>query len=185
MAVMLPGFGRVFGGENKSVEYPDNFSWAWFREAQMKVLELPDSAVANTIDLGSEKDIHPKDKAPIGQRLALLAASDVNGQKVAARGPKYKGMSTDGAEVIVTFDHAEGLKTTDGKPPSQFWIAGKDQQWKLAKAGITGSSVTLKADGIATPVAVRYAFAGFPEVNLVNSAGLPAYPFRTDKWKRK
>lgn len=185
MAVMLPGFGRLFGGENKSVEYPDNFSWAWFREAQMEVLKLSGTSVANTIDLGAEKDIHPKDKTPIGRRLALLAASDVNGQNVPARGPMYKQMSTEGAMMTVTFDHADGMKTTDGKPPRQFWIAGKDQQWKPAEASINGSEVTLKAIGIDAPVAVRYAFAGFPKVNLVNSAGLPAYPFRTDNWERK
>ena len=34
--------------------------------------------------------------------------------------------------------------------------------------------------GIDEPVAVRYAWAADPDCNLVNSAGLPASPFRTD-----
>jgi sialate O-acetylesterase len=33
---------------------------------------------------------------------------------------------------------------------------------------------------MANPAACRYAFAGKPDVNLVNGEGMPAYPFRTD-----
>ena len=184
LAVMLPGFGRV-GGVNKDVEYPDNRSWAWFREAQMKVLELPHTGVANTIDLGDVKNIHPKDKAPIGKRLALLAARDVNGKKIAAEGPRFKEMTVNGSAVTVSFENAEGLKTKDGKAPGQFWLAGKDQKWVKATAEIKGQTVVVSAEGLTHPVAVRYAFAGFPKVNLVNGAALPAYPFRSDTWKRK
>ena len=185
MAVMLPGFGRVFSGDNKDIEYPDNFSWAWFREAQMKVLELPNTGVANTIDLGDAKNIHPKDKAPIGQRLALLAARNINGKDVAPEGPRFKAMKVNGSVVTVSFENAKGLKTKDGKAPAQFWLAGKDQKWMKATAKIKGQAVVVSADGLKKPVAVRYAFAGFPQVNLVNGAGLPAYPFRTDTWERK
>ena len=185
LAVMLPGYGRVFSGNNKDVDYPDNFSWAWFREAQMTVLDLPNTGVANTIDLGDAKNIHPKDKAPIGQRLAMLAARDVNGQDVVGDGPRFKGMAVNGSTVTVTFENALGLKTKDGKPPAQFWLAGKDQKWVKAKAQIKSQTIVVANDAIKQPVAVRYAFAGFPKVNLVNGAGFPAYPFRTDTWKRK
>ena len=33
---------------------------------------------------------------------------------------------------------------------------------------------------MANPVAVRYAWADYPLVNLYNKAGLPASPFQTD-----
>jgi sialate O-acetylesterase len=183
LAVMLPGLGRV-SGANKDVAYPDNRSWAWFREAQMSVLKLSHTGVANTIDLGDVKNIHPTDKAPIGQRLALLAARDVNGKTIEADGPRYNSMKIDGAVVRIGFDHAAGLKTKDGKSPSGFWLAGEDKKWIAATAKIEGQIVAVTAEGLKTPVAVRYAFAGFPKVNLVNAAGLPAYPFRSDTWKR-
>jgi sialate O-acetylesterase len=185
LAVMLPGYGRISGGDNRDVEFPDNFSWAWFREAQMKVLELPNTDVVNTIDLGDAKNIHPSDKAPIGQRLALLAARDVNRQNVVAEGPRFTDIVASGSVVTVSFENAEGLKTNDGKAPAQFWLAGEDQEWLKAAAEIKGQTVVLRAEGLKQPVAVRYAFAGFPNVNLVNGAGLPAYPFRSDTWKRK
>jgi sialate O-acetylesterase len=185
LAVMMPGYGRIAGGENSDIEFPNNFSWAWFREAQMKVLELPSTGVVNTIDLGDVKNIHPSDKAPIGRRLALLAARDVNRHNVDAEGPRFKGMAVDGSVVTVSFENAEGLKTTDGKAPAQFWLAGEDQKWRRAAAKIRGQTVVVSVEAIEQPVAVRYAFAAFPNVNLVNGAGLPAYPFRSDTWKRK
>lgn len=184
LAVMLPGFGRLFGGKNKDPEFPDNFSWAWFREAQMKVLELPHTGVANTIDLGDASNIHPRDKAPIGQRLALLAARDVNGQAIEALGPRFEAMSGAADTITVTFANSAGLTTKDGGDPTQFWLAGDDRKWQKASATITSQAVQLRAEGLAKPVAVRYAFAGFPQVNLVNGAGLPAYPFRSDDWPR-
>ena len=185
MAVMLPRFGRLFGGENKDPAYPDNFSWAWFREAQMKVLSLPNTAVANTIDLGDSKNIHPKDKGPIGERLALLAAREANGKKVVAHGPAIRDVVFENGAATVTFQHAAGLRTTDDKPPRAFWVAGADKQWHGAEATIRGETVHLTSSKVKEPVAVRYAFAGFPKVNLLNGAGLPAMPFRTDIWPRK
>jgi len=184
LAVMLPGFGRVFGGENRDAEFANNFSWAWFREAQMGVLELPHTGVANTIDLGDAKNIHPRDKEPIGKRLALLAARDVNGQAIAAQGPTFSGMLVDGSTVVISFSEAKGLKTSDGAAPAQFWLAGEDRKWHRATAEIQGETVLLRAKPVSAPVAVRYAFAGFPKVNLINDAGLPVYPFRSDTWAR-
>ena len=155
-------------------------SWAKFREAQMGVLMLPHTGVANTIDLGELKNIHPKDKEPIGKRLALLAARDVNKKDVIAEGPRFKNIKIRGATLTVSFDHAEGLKTSDGNPPTHFLLAGKDKKWRKGTAIIKGRTVVITAAGLDKPVSVRYAFAAFPEVNLVNGAGLPAHPFRSD-----
>ena len=53
-------------------------------------------------------------------------------------------------------------------------------QWKPAKAKIKGTTVVLSSKEIKKPLYIRYAFSGKPNVNLVNEANLPAYPFRTD-----
>ncbi len=166
LAVMLPGYGDQ--------------SWPWFREVQLGILKAPHTSVANTIDLGDEKNIHPADKAPICERLALLARRDVYGEKIEAQGPVFKIADVKGNRVVIGFDHADGLKTTDGAAPAGFQIAGGDQNWQAATAVINGTTVEVAAEGLAAPEFVRYAFAGKPVVNLVNGAGLPAYPFRTD-----
>jgi len=177
LVVMLPGYGAVDGR-------PDAKSWALFRDTQMQILKLPHTSVANTIDLGDPKNIHPADKAPLCERLALLACRDVNGLKVVAQGPTYKDFSVKGNAAVISFSHAQGFKTTDGKLPTGFWLADADQQWYPATAAIDGNSVILKADGLSKPVACRYAFTGKPTVNLVNGAKLPAYPFRSDDWQK-
>jgi len=40
--------------------------------------------------------------------------------------------------------------------------------------------VILHSPAVPAPAVVRYAFAAFPDVNLLNAANLPAVPFRTD-----
>ena len=183
LMVMLPGFGSILkSGPTMEPEHPASHSWAWFRESQMAALDLPHSGVANTIDLGDFKNIHPKDKAPIGERLALLAARDTLGKKLVASGPMLKQVESKEDRLVVHFKHGEGLKTNDGQPPREFWIsdkAGKD--WKPASARIVGETVELHSPGVDKPAQVRYAFTGKPEVNLQNGDGLPAYPFRTDR----
>lgn len=170
LAVMLPGYGDA--------------SWPWFREAQLGILDVQHTSVVNTIDLGDEKNIHPADKAPICERLALLALRDVYGEKLSAQGPVLKSASVKGDRMVIEFDHADGLKTTDGAAPTGFQLAGGDKVWLPATAAIQGNTVELAAESLAAPLFVRYAFAGKPAVNLVNGANLPAYPFRTDDGER-
>ncbi|MGJ8633335.1 MAG: hypothetical protein ACSHX7_05390 [Luteolibacter sp.] len=181
LIVMLPGYGGVLNSSpEKSQLHPASHSWAWMRESQLKALELPHTAVANTIDLGDIKDLHPKDKLPIAKRLALLAASETLGQKIEARGPVFKKLEKKGSSLIVHFDHAEDLTTTDGKAPTGFWLADVSGKWFPATAAIENGTIVLISEKLEKPLHIRYAFAGKPEVNLVNGAKLPAYPFRTD-----
>ena len=184
LIVMLPGYGNILPtGPEKSPESPVAHSWAWMREAQLQALDLPNTGVANTIDLGDVKNVHPKDKLPVGQRLALLAARDTLGKDIEAQGPVKSEVEVREDSIVVSFDHAEGLKTTNGAPPSGFWITDDSGKWVRAGARIEGETVVLKSAELKNPLYVRYAFAGMPKVNLVNAAGLPAYPFRTDSFK--
>jgi len=177
LVVMLPKIGRVYN--DKGITDPTAHSWAWMRESQMKILELPHTSIANTIDLGDVKKVHPKDKAPVGQRLALLARRDVYGQKLLAQGPQMKSVKIEGGNVTITYDNAEGLTTTDGKAVRGFWVAGKSRQWKAVEGRIEGQTVVLECGDMPHEV-VRYAFCAVPDVNLINAAKLPALPFRTD-----
>lgn len=43
--------------------------------------------------------------------------------------------------------------------------------------------LVIESHKVAAPVAVRYGFKDYLTGNLFNSAGLPASPFRTDKWE--
>ncbi|WPJ96264.1 sialate O-acetylesterase [Coraliomargarita algicola] len=184
LVVMLPGYyNPPETSPQGDAESPITHSWAWIRESQLKALELPHVAVANTIDLGSEKNVHPRDKLPVAERLALLAARDIHGLEVEAEGPVMQRVEAAGDSLVVRFEHAAGLKTTDGKAPSAFWIADESAHWVSATAELRGETVVLRSTELKRPLYVRYAFAGKPGVNLVNAAGLPAYPFRTDRFQ--
>jgi sialate O-acetylesterase len=164
---------------------PGESKWAELREAQTMTLSLPKTGQAVIIDIGEADDIHPKNKQDVGVRLALLALKIAYGEKdIIASGPMYKSMSVKGNTVTVTFDNVgSGLTTSDGLPIAGFAVAGADRKfhWADAKIGST-NTVILTCRDVDNPVAVRYAWADNPRCNLVNSAGLPACPFRTDNW---
>ena len=89
-------------------------------------------------------------------------------------------------KIIVEFDDAfGGLKTTDNGSIKGFAIAGEDQIFHWAQAQIDGNTVVVSSSKVKKPVAVRYAWADNPKCNLINGAGLPAIPFRTDDWTNK
>ena len=179
--VMLPGYGKgTHANPNIDSKSPTAESWAWMRESQLKVLELPNTSVTNTIDLGNETNIHPTDKFPIGQRLALSAAKHTLNQNIVAEGPVLDKVEIENNGLIVYFKNSTGLKTNNRKAPEGFWIADESLNWKMADAKIEGETVILQNKDIKNPEFIRYAFAGKPDVNLVNGANLPAYPFRTD-----
>lgn len=183
MVVMLPGYYKpIKTGPQGGPESPVAHSWSWMRESQLKAMELPQVSMVNTIDLGDVKNIHPKDKLPIGQRLALLAQRDTLGMKVEAQGPTVQQVEVNGETILIHFAHAEGLKTKAGDAPKGFWLADDSANWVPADALIVGDTVVLQSVDLSNPIYVRYAFAGKPDVNLINESGLPAYPFRTDQF---
>ncbi|WP_405563429.1 sialate O-acetylesterase [Polaribacter sp. Asnod6-C07] len=184
MIVMLPGYGKGTQAKQQiDVESPTEESWAWMRESQLSATELSNVSVVNTIDLGDVKNIHPTDKLPIGQRTALLAAKKTLNVKGEAQGPIFKKVEVLQGKLLVHFNHAEGLKTTNGKAPSGFWITDNSQKWVKATAKLEGETVLLSSPEVKNPKYIRYAFSGKPTVNLVNKSELPAYPFRTDIWE--
>jgi sialate O-acetylesterase len=169
--VQLPNFDR------------DGEDWLLVREAMRKTLRLPRTGMAITIDIGEAKDIHPRNKQEVGRRLSLWALGTVYEKDVpATSGPLPAGHDVRGSEVVVKFQHADGgLKTRDGEAVRGFAISGADGQWHSALARIEGETVVVSSAAVKQPVAVRYAWAANPDCNLINAAGLPASPFRTDQ----
>jgi sialate O-acetylesterase len=153
------------------------------REAQAKALSIPNTAMAVTIDIGDKKNVHPKDKQDLGDRLARIARALVYKEKIEYSGPMYQSMAVDGDSIRIKFSHLGGGLVARNGELKTFLIAGADQKFMPATAKIDGDTIVVKADGLKDPAAVRYAWNRWPEgANLYNSAGLPAAPFRTDQW---
>ena len=141
--VQLPNFEPV--DQEPSVE---GNGWRWVREGQLKALNLPNTAMAVTIDVGDPFDLHPVDKYDVGHRLALAARKLAYGEKIVGMGPLYKKMSVKGNKIILEFTN-QGKKLMIGTSPyipegeqvrpkptklTGFGIAGADRKFVWADA---------------------------------------------------
>jgi sialate O-acetylesterase len=151
--------------------------WPEVRDAQRKALDLRNTGMAVTIDIGDGVDLHPKNKRDVGLRLALAARAITYGEKIEWSGPLYQQLTKEDHALRVWFDHANGLRAKDG-PVVGFEVAGSDGKYVAADAKIEGASVVVSSAAVPEPVSVRYAWAPNPTCNLYNREGLPASPFQ-------
>ncbi len=166
---------------------------AELREAQMMTLKAPNTGMAVTMDIGNPADIHPRDKVPVGQRLAAWALAKIYGREgVVCSGPIYREMRVEGHAVRLQFDYAAGgliagQREADGsitpaEAPTGFQIAGANRKFVPATAEIDGETIIVRSPAVRKPVAVRYAWGAADAGTLFNKAKLPASSFRTDDW---
>jgi sialate O-acetylesterase len=162
---------------------PAGRGWAELREAQdLAVRRTPAAGLAVTIDGDEPNDLHPHNKRPVGERLAAVALHRVYDQRdIPWSGPFVQAVAIAGASAKITFSYADGLKSTTPEVTG-FELAGADKVFHPATAKIEGGSVVVNSAEVPAPVAVRYAFTNAPAASLVNAAGLPAAPFRSDDW---
>ena len=170
----------AFGPNPQTIGESD---WAELREAQLMTLSnTPKTGMAVAIDVGAYDDIHPRNKQPVGARLALAARAVAYGEKLVYSGPVYQSMKIEGSKVALRFNHSGTGLVARGGSLKGFIIAGDDKVWREATAEIKGNRVLVSSAAVPKPVAVRYGWTKYPECNLFNIEGLPATPFRTDEW---
>jgi sialate O-acetylesterase len=160
---------------------PGDSAWAELREAQrLTTIRVPNTGMAVITDVGEERDIHPRKKEPVGQRLAFAALQDVYDQDMEGSGPTFHRLRISGDRAILTFKHVGGGLVAQGGKLTGFTIAGEDRKFHNADAVIEGDRVIVTSPQVKKPVAVRFGWANYPVVNLFNKEGIPASPFRTD-----
>ncbi len=172
---------NAYGGCPK----PQESLWARLRESQSYVLHLPSTAQIINIDSGQhDNSLHPQNKPTVGKRFSLAARKLVYGENIIADGPTFERMERNGKYLHLYFlNVGKGLLLKDGDEVNNIAIAGNDKTFLWAKSRVEANKMILWNDEILEPVAVRYAWCDNPfEVNLYNSEGLPAAPFRTDEW---
>ncbi|QDV24005.1 sialate O-acetylesterase [Aureliella helgolandensis] len=172
---------------NESTE-PMESDWAELREAQtMTMTKLPNTGEAVIIDIGEGKDIHPRNKVDVGQRLARWALANEYGVEVAFHSPTYRAMEVADGKITLSFDHVDGgWRPFDVAQPLGFTIAGADKKFVNADAKILSDGrVEVSSSSVPEPVAVRYAWADNPICNMYSGVTLPLTPFRTDDWPGK
>ena len=157
--------------------------WTQIREAQaLAARTVVNSGLAITVDTGDADNIHPTDKLPVGERLALLALKNTYGRTVVCAGPSFAKLEPLPGALRIHFSNTEGGLVVKGDKLGEFSVAGTDRIWHWAEARIEGDAVIVSSSQVPNPVAVRYAWQANPLATLFNSDGLPAEPFRTDNW---
>lgn len=151
------------------------------RQAQLEALAEP--ATAMTVIADACAGLHPANKRPVGERLALTARALCYGEGIEHMGPIYAGAVREGARIRVSFTHAAGLRAAgaavsraaDVDAPCE--VAGADGIWHRADADLEGSQLLVQSAAVAAPVRVRYGASSQPRLTLFNAADLPASPF--------
>jgi sialate O-acetylesterase len=154
-------------------------SWPHFRDSQRRLAaEIANCDFAVSSDKGHPTDVHPKEKAPVGERLARLALNQTYGMShVAQHGPTpVKAFSFNGRTVIV-FSNATELKTSDNNILRGLEVADERGQFSKVDAEkevkFKGNRIIIEREAYR----VRYAWQPYTDANLVNEAGLPASTF--------
>lgn len=165
------------------VDYsPAESNWAEMREVQLQTARnTSNTGLGINIDLGEWNDIHPGNKKPVGERLALQAMEISYGEtSLVSSGPICSSHRKEGNKIILSFEHVgSGLISGNEEELAHFALAGEDGVYRWAKAVIVDNEVVVWCEKIPDPIHLRYAWANNPDfANLYNKEGLPASPFQ-------
>jgi len=141
--------------------------------------EIPGMGIVAIQDTGIEPtNIHPRNKKPVGERLADLALKTQYGKNVVAKGPSFASAKRSGSKVVVGFrDIDQGLVTYDGKAPSWFEVSSDGKEFVAADAAIVGDTVEVSAQAVPEPKFVRMGWRDVALANLKDKNGWPVFAF--------
>lgn len=156
-------------------------TWGHFRDSQRRLMyEIPNSGMSVSSDLGDSTDVHPREKKQIGERLARWALNKTYGfSDITPSGPLFHDFFVEDETAYISFEFAEGLMSSDGKPLRSFEVAEFSGLFFPATAEIEENVIKVKSTRVKTPKYVRYGWSSYSDGNLINSEGLPASTFST------
>lgn len=170
--VQLPGWYDWMGEVN--------MDYASIRRCQEQVAEDVEHVyMASISDAGEEHDVHPKDKRIVGHRMALLARHYIYGEELLCEAPRPTGISRQGAEIRIEMAYAQDGLRIIGETLEAMELRAGDSTMAY-QASVEGNTLVLKLEQpTEESILIRFAREAWYQVNLVNSAGVPAIPFET------
>ncbi|MBS7254587.1 GDSL-type esterase/lipase family protein [Flavobacterium branchiicola] len=156
-------------------------SWPEFRDAQNKIQKkISNSGMAISMDYGDPENVHPINKKPIADRLALLALRNTYGKAVTATGPEAIKAVQKGNEIVVSFSNAKQLATSDKKELTGFELVTDKGIRIEGKAEVYKNQIRITIPDGQKIKTVLYAWKPYTTANLVNEASLPGSTFRLE-----
>lgn len=166
--VQLAPYGKWLDGSGKV--YPI------VRACQERISKrVPNTWMASIGDAGMEHDIHPKDKKPVGERLALLARGHIYGEELVCDAPEIRKAERKGEDVAVSFENAEGLHLKGDKLQAMSVVMKDGTVRKITEAEVQEGKLILH--GCRDAAQLRFAMTDYYEVNLYNVSDIPVKPF--------
>jgi sialate O-acetylesterase len=159
----------------------DRPTWPSFRYSQLQLLKaIPNSGMAMSSDVGHPTNVHPRQKKPVGERLARLALHFTYDEKnIVPYGPMPVSAVNQNNEIVVSFQYAgTQLKTGDDKALRGFKLVNEKGIQRDAKVYIRKNQVVIPLDKNENAAEVLYGWELYTNANLVNAEGLPASTFR-------
>ena len=153
-------------------------TWHVNRQSMLNVLRsMPDVGMVVTADIGDVHNLHPANKRPVGERLALWALAKTYGKPLVFSGPLVRDIATEGEKLRVEFDTYGSALKLHGPTWNDLEVAGADGLFYPATAIVSANTATVGSPSVRQPVSVRYGWKSVFTPTLFNTEGLPASPF--------
>ena len=152
------------------------------REIQEEISRREEEVyLASTGDVGHPYDIHPKEKQPVGKRMALLAEGHIYGMDVLCDAPTPDALTREGNTVLVHFANAAGGLVLKGERLNALEVlaGGKTLPEGAVSAVVEGETlrIVLPTSVSEQAIELRFAMTPYFVVNLYNRSGVAALPF--------
>ncbi|MEG1606956.1 MAG: GDSL-type esterase/lipase family protein [Mucinivorans sp.] len=147
-------------------------SWAEFRDSQRKLSsEIENCEMVVSHDWGNDTDVHPRNKRPIGERLAATALAHDYGFKIEYHSPEIVNAKYQNGTITVQL--SQEIHTANSQEAAVFEVASEDEVFILAtKVSIYGNKISIESP-VKNPCYLRYAWQPIAKGNVVNQNGLP------------
>ena len=125
----------------------------------------------------------PADEALLASRCMKWIQGDVYREaNIPSSGPMFERFEATYNEAVIHFKKgsAKGLKASKDAL-NQFEAANVEGDYYPAKAVIEGETIRIQSDDVTRINRIRYNWKRLPDEGLVNIAGLPAIPFRSER----
>ena len=140
--------------------------------------------MAVTYDTGLRYDIHPKQKRPVGERMAGQALNHVYGCEIDSESPDVTGIRKEEGALVLTLEHTgEGLELrgSSGEVEGmELMVNGRTMEDFCAT--VEKDKIRIASDRIQAKdrISLRYAWKDWMVTNVYSSMGLPLRPFKIE-----
>ncbi len=155
----------------------DKKNWAKIREAQEEFSKNRNIYMVSAIDIGEKKKIHPANKAPVGERLALAVLANHYGINAKWKSPRIKRVIKEGREGVLEFENVKEFKCTSNNCQS-FFVTYKTGEEKSVKVKICKETICFNIEEGYEKIG--YCNRNYALPDMYNENGLPLLPFEIE-----